>query len=268
MDMSVEYTRIYEYKIAVYDLMDFVLAEQARKNYTGTADGEANAAMFHEFSITEDDTPWFLEYLRQALGLICTKIQPLQKYLETPYQMDGLMATIRLRLSLLYQTQRLEDVIREALGNYICHRWYLMKNRLDLSTLYKGLFDANLDELKGFGVRGIYGRSTAYRPYDMGFGAVMPEPYMDKDIVIRDIRWQTESTAMRDLFTDDKHHLPDGEKKSRRPLPGVTVVGMDEIVLGEGEQLPLHRRGDGGMILPANPDHEVVIRKGNESQIR
>lgn len=265
--MTTEYTKIYEYKIAVYDLMDFVIAEQARKNYTGTADGEANAAMYHEFSITEDDTHWFLEYLRQALGLICTKIQPLQKYLEEPYQMDGLIATVRLRLSCLYKTQRLEDVIREALGNFICYRWYLMKNKLDLSTLYKGLFDANLDELKGFGVRGIYGRSTAYRPYDMGFGTVMPEPYMDKDIVIRDIRWQTESTAMRDLFTGNKHHLPEEEGKRRPALPGVTVVGMDEIVLGDGEQLPLRREGDSGMILPANPDREVVIRSGNESQI-
>lgn len=265
--MNTEYTRIYEYKVAVYDLMDFVIAEQARKNYTGTADGEANAAMFHEFSITEDDTPWFMEYLRQALGLICNKIQPLQKYLEEPYQMDELIATIRMRLSLLYKTQRLEDVIREALGNYICYRWYLMKNKIDISMQYKVLFDGNMEELKGFGARGIYGRYTATRPYDMGFGAVMPEPYMEKDIVIRDIRWQTESTAMRDLFTG-KHHLPEEEEKKRRPaLPGITVVGMNEVVLGDGEQLPLRPDGDRGMIIPANPDREVVIRRGNESQI-
>lgn len=264
MHHNVEYTRIYEYKISVEDLMKFVLAEQARKNYTGTADGEANAAMYHEFSITEDDTHWFMEYLRQALGLICTKLQPLQKYLETPYQMDELYATLRFRLSLLYNTMRLEDVIKEAIGNYVSYRWYLMKNKLDLSTLYKGLFDGNMDELKGFGVRGIYGKSTAHRLYDMGFGAVSPLPYMEKDIVIRDIRWQTDKTDGA-LFDDDKH-LPDKDKRKSKPLPGVIVVGMNELELGDGDQIPLSKEGDAGMIIPANPHCEVVIRNGNETK--
>ncbi|MCM1169984.1 MAG: hypothetical protein NC048_10025 [Bacteroides sp.] len=263
--MSTEYTKIYEYKIAVYDLMDFVLAEQARKNYSGGADQEANAAMFHEFSMTEDDAHWFKTYLQQALSLICTRLQPLQKYLEEPYQLDDLVATLRFRLSPLYKTQRLEDVIREALGNYVCYRWYLMKNLPNAGAPYQAMFDGNLSELKGFGVRGIYGRCTAVRPYDMGFGAVMPEPYMDRDIVIRDIRWQNTQTAFRDLFTDNKHHLPDKNLNISRPLPGVTVVGNNEIILEDGDNLPMDRYGDRGMILPANPDREVVIRRNNET---
>lgn len=266
--MSIEYTKIYEYKMLVGDLMDFAVAEQAKKNYSGTSEPETNASLAYEYSITEDDAHWFREYLRQALSKICTKLQPLQKYLEEPYQVDELVATLRFRLSMLYKTQRLEDVIREAVGNFICYRWYLMKGRMDFAAPYKAMFDDNLDELRGISVLGIYGRSTAVRPYDMGFGAQMPAPYETADIVIRDIRWQSGETAFKDLMDPDKHHLPDRAQKTKRgKLPGVTVKGMDEIILQAGDRLPLPGRGDKGMVIPGNPTHEVVIRKGNESEI-
>lgn len=264
--MSVEYTKIYEFKMLVGDIMDFVVAEQAKKNYSNTSEPETNASLAYEYSITEDDAPWFREYLRQGLSKICTKLQPLQKYLEEPYQVDELMATIRFRLSLLYKTQRLEDVIREAVGNFICYRWYLMKNRPDFAALYQGLFDDNLSELRSISVRGIYGRSTAVRPYDMGFGAQMPEPYEDTDIVIRDIRWQNENDLFR-ILLGGKHAAESGEVRKHESLPGVTVTYMNEILVEAGDIVPIHGKVDKGMVLPENPTHEVLIRKPNESKI-
>lgn len=266
--MSVEITKIYEFKMFVGDIMDFVVAEQARKNYSNSADQEANAALAYEYSITEDDAPWFKEYLRQGLSKICTKLTPLQKYLEDCYQVDDLVATIRFRLSVLYKTQRLEDVIREAIGNFICYRWYLMKNRPDFAAIYKPMFDENLDELRSISVRGIYNRDTAVRPYDMGFGAVMPEPYETADILIRDIRWKNANSDLYDML-NGKKHLPSeksGESKSVE-LPGVTILGPKDIHLADGDALPLMRKNDRGMVIPRNTEHEVVIVLNNESVI-
>lgn len=258
--MSVLVTKIYEYKIWLGNLMDYVIGEQARRVYAPGSDRETEANAAYQYMMTEDDVHWFREYLSRGLAEICTVLQPLQKYLEEPFQMDSLVATLRFRLSLLYQTALLESEILSALGNYICYRWFMMKGLADVAALYKQLYDDARSSLKGFGIRGIHGRSTAYRPYDIGLGSFRPVPYEEREISIKDLKWGTASTYYEDLYNpQDSKHLPGGRVKQKESLPGVTVVS------GKGGFAPGMEDMDRGMVIGGLPQHEVIIRKHNES---
>lgn len=260
-------TRIYEYKIWLGNLMDYVIGEQARKVYSPGADRETEASVAYAYMMTEDDVHWFREYLARGLAEVCTVLQPLQKYLDEPFQMDSLMATLRFRLSPLYQTALLESEVRSALGNYICYRWFLMKGLADVAGLYKQLYDEAKVALKGFGVRGIHGRSVAYRPYDIGLGSFKPVPYEEADIRIKDIRWDTPGTHFEELYgPHGKLHLPEGPKHPKPKLPGVTVVGPSGLSPESGDGfVPGLEDGDLGMVSGGIPDHEVIIRQFNET---
>lgn len=258
--MSVLHTRIYEYKIWLGNLMDYVTGEQARRVYVPGADRETEASAAYAYMMTEDDVHWFRTYLERGLAEVCTVLQPLQKYLDEPFQMDPLMATLRFRLSPLYQTSLLESEVLSALGNYVCYRWFSMKGLADAAALYKQLYDESRVALKGFGVRGIHGRSVAYRPYDIGLGSFRPVPYEEKDILIRDLRWNTSGSCFDDLYGKG---CADGGPVS---LPGVTVVG-NPCPEAQGEGGPC-MEGDKGMVIGGIPEHEVITRQFNVTRRR
>lgn len=263
--MNVLRTKIYEYKIWLGNLMDYVIGEQARRVYAPGSDRETEASMAYTYMMTEEDVHWFKEYLLRGMAETCTVLQPLQKYLDEPFQMDELSATLRFRLSLLYQTALLENEIRAALGNYICYRWFLMKGLTDAALMYRQLYDEAKSNLKGFGVRGIHGRSVACRPYDMGLGSFRPLPYEEADVVIRDIRWDTAATRFEDLYgPHGKMHMPEGPRHELPPLPGITVCGPSVVSPEKGgEFVPGLEDGDLGMVSGGIPDREVVIRPFN-----
>lgn len=243
-------TKIYEYKIGLGNLMDYVLGEQARKVFVPGGSEEENAQAAYTYIMTEEDTHWFRTYLDRGLGEICTKLQPLQKYLEEPYQLDSLTATLRFRLSLLYKTALLENEIRSALGNYVCFRWFMMKGLVNDAALYKQLYAENLDNLKGFGVRGIYNRSVSYRPYDMGLGSQRPVPYDEAEIEVKDIRWNAPGDFYEKLYGsrgESGKEVKPGDGK--RPLPGMVVIGPET--------------GDRGMVVGGLPGKEVLVKKFN-----
>lgn len=251
--MEVMRTKIYEFKMSVENLMDYVLDEQIRKVYD--VNPETNAAQVYSLSMTEDDEHWFRKYLIVCLGEICTKLQPLQRYLEEPYQVDELMVTLRFRLAELYQTLLLENLIQEAIGNYVCYRWFSMKNQGEISVFYKSLYDENLGDLRSIGVRGITGRSTAMRSYDMGLGAHVPQPYHEADIVIRDIKWKTKNS-----------HFPKPGAGVAQ-LPGLTLVGPRAIDIRNGGEIPDEAGEDFRMeVRRSVPVHEELSRPFNETK--